>query len=207
MFYLIKTPWLLKKFYPGCIWEVKTNEKAIYLTFDDGPHPLATPFVLDQLKQYNAKATFFCIGKNAEEHTELYKRITEDGHAVGNHTYNHLNAWKTKEKIYLDDVYEAKKIIESNLFRPPYGRINNFILFQLKKGKYNLKTVMWSVLSGDFDKDLSNENCYLNVIRNSKAGSIIVFHDSYKAFEKLKYTLPKVLKYFSDKGYSFKNIS
>lgn len=206
MFYFVRTYWWLKLFYPGCVWEVKTSEKAIYLTFDDGPHPVATPFVLEQLQQYNAKATFFCIGKNADEHYKIYERIIEEAHAVGNHTYNHLNAWKTKEGVYMNDVYAAKKIINSNLFRPPYGRINNFLVSQLSKEKYNLKTIMWSVLSGDFDKNLSNENCYLNVIRNSKPGSIIVFHDSYKAFEKLQFTLPKVLKYFSDKGYIFKSI-
>ncbi len=150
---------------------------------------------------------FFCVGKNAQEHTELYKKIIEAGHSVGNHTYNHLNAWNTKEKIYLDNVYQAKKIIDSNLFRPPYGRINNFLISQLKQEKYNLKTVMWSVLSGDFDKDISNEKCYCNVVTNSKPGSVIVFHDSEKAFSKLEYTLPRVLKYFSDKGYAFKSIT
>ncbi len=207
MFYFVTTNWWLKNFYPQCIWDIKTDEKKIYLTFDDGPHPVATNFVLDELKKYNALATFFCIGKNAEEHFDLYKRIIEDGHAVGNHTYNHLNGWKTKDKIYLENIFKAKNIIHSNLFRPPYGRITKFQLNQLQGEKYDLKTIMWSVLSGDFDEKLSLESCYLNVVRNAKQGSIIVFHDSAKAFEKLQFTLPKVLEYFTGKGFKFNKIT
>ena len=206
MFYLVRTHWWLKIFYPGCVWEVKTREKELFFTFDDGPHPVATPFVLAELEKYNAKATFFCIGKNVKENENLYSSILREGHAVGNHTYNHLNAWKTKDKAYLENIFEAKQIITSNLFRPPYGRISNFIIARLKGEKYKLKTIMWSVLSGDFDKSLSNKRCYLNVVRNAKRGSIIVFHDSEKAFEKLSYTLPRVLKYFSERGYVFKSI-
>lgn len=207
MFYITKTPWLLKKMYPECIWDIKTTEKILYLTFDDGPHPIATPFVLAELKKYNAKATFFCIGKNVEEHFDLYKKIIDEGHAVGNHTYNHLNGWKTKDKEYLDNIYKAKKIIDSNLFRPPYGRITKFQLNQLQGEKYKLKTIMWSVLSGDFDEEITGEACYQTVIKNSKEGSIIVFHDSQKALDRLQYALPLSLKYFSEKGYAFKSIS
>ncbi len=206
MFYLVKTPWLLKKLYSESIWDIKTKEKNLYLTFDDGPHPLATPYVLEQLKKYNAKATFFCIGKNVKEHFELYKRIIDDGHKPGNHTYNHLNGWKEKDKTYLQNVFEAKKIIDSNLFRPPYGRITKFQLKQLSAEKYKLTTVMWSVLSGDFDKNMSAENCFLNVTRNAKPGSIILFHDSKKSYKKLLDVLPKVLEYFSAKGYKFETI-
>ncbi len=206
MFYLVKTPWILKKIYPDCIWDFKTVEKNIYLTFDDGPHPEATPFVLEELKRYNAKATFFCIGKNVEAHFDIYKRIIEEGHAVGNHTYNHLNGWKTDDKEYLDNIFKAKKIIDSNLFRPPYGKITKFQLKQLPGEKYKLKPIMWSVLSGDFDEKVTREECYLTVSRNAKEGSIVVFHDSGKALPRLRYALPLVLQYFSKKGFEFKSI-
>ena len=207
MYYLVKTPWLLKKFYPECIWDIKTTEKILYLTFDDGPHPEATPFVLEELKKHNAKATFFCIGKNVEKHFDLYKKIIDEGHAVGNHTFNHLNGWKTNDAIYLDNIYKAKKVIDSNLFRPPYGRITKFQLAQLKGEKYNLQPIMWNVLSGDFDPAISSEACYVNVTRNAKQGSIVVFHDSEKASDKLQIVLPKVLQYFKEKGFEFKKIS
>ena len=203
MLYLIKTPWWLKKLWTGCIWNIKTDKKILYLTFDDGPHPLATPFVLEQLKKYNAKATFFCIGKNVKEHFHLYKNVVDDGHKPGNHTYDHLNGWKEKDKFYLDNIFKAKQIIDSNLFRPPYGRITRFQLNQLSAAKYKLITIMWDVLSGDFDKNVSPENCFLNVVRNAKPGSIVLFHDSEKSFSKLSYALPKVLDYFSKRGYEF----
>lgn len=206
MFYLVRSPWWVKKFYKDCIWQMETTEKILYLTFDDGPTPEVTDFVLTQLKNYNAKATFFCIGKNAEEQFDIYKKIIEEGHAVGNHTYSHLNGWNTTDENYLADIAKAKTIIDSNLFRPPYGRISKFQLSQLKGKKYNLKPVMWSVLSGDFDKDISGDECYLNISKNAKEGSIIVFHDSPKAFNKLRYVLPLVLKYFSEKGFVFNKI-
>ena len=126
MFYLVKTPWLVKKLYPECVWDIKVTEKILFLTFDDGPHPEATPFVLEQLKKYNAKATFFCIGKNVKENFEVYKQLIAEGHKPANHTYNHFNGWKTKDKEYLDDILKAANIIDSNLFRPPYGKITKF---------------------------------------------------------------------------------
>ena len=204
MFYLIKAPWLLKKFYSECIWNINTEEKTLYLTFDDGPHPQATPYVLEELKKYNARATFFCIGKNVKEHFDIYKQIISDGHKPGNHTYNHLNGWKTNDKEYLEDIIEAAKIIDSNLFRPPYGKITKFQLKALQGEKLNLKTIMWDVLSGDFDTSIKPENCYLNVINNAEPGSIIVFHDSLNALPTLQYTLPRVLEYFTEKGFQFK---
>jgi peptidoglycan-N-acetylglucosamine deacetylase len=208
MKYLVKTPWLLKKIYPDYLWSIDTKAKEIYLTFDDGPHPVATPFVLKQLKQYNALATFFCIGKNVIRHPEIYEQILAEGHSTGNHTQNHLNGWKTKNDVYLDDIAEASKTIDSPLFRPPYGRITSFQAKNLKpvmKGK-NPTVIMWDVLSGDFDTSLSPENCLGHVILKSGPGSIIVFHDSEKAFPRLEYALPRMLKYFSEKGYSFKEI-
>jgi peptidoglycan/xylan/chitin deacetylase (PgdA/CDA1 family) len=207
MFYLVKTPWLLKKMYPGCVWDIKTDEKVLYLTFDDGPDPVATPFVLDELKKYNAKATFFCIGSNVEEHFNIYKKVIEEGHAVGNHTYDHLNGWKTQDEKYLDNIFKAKKIIDSKLFRPPYGKITRFQIKQLKGKKYDLIPIMWSLVTGDFDEEISGEECYLNVVKNAKAGSVVVFHDSQKAFERLSYALPLVLKFFTEKGFEFKQIS
>ena len=204
MFYLVKTPLLIKKLYPECLWDVKTNENIIYLTFDDGPTPDVTSYVLDELKKYNAKATFFCIGKNVKEHFDIYKRIIAEGHKPGNHTFNHLNGWKANDREYLDDIKQASNIIDSEFFRPPYGRITKFQLKALQGENFNLRTVMWSVLSGDFDVKISPENCYLNVTKNVKSGSIVVFHDSLKAFTRLEYTLPRVLDFFSEKEFQFK---
>lgn len=206
MNYFIKTPGFVKKIFKDRVWHIDTKEKNIYLTFDDGPHPVITSTILKELKKYNAQATFFCIGKNVLSHPEVYIRVIEDGHAVGNHTQNHLNGWKTKDKIYLEDIALAKKYIGSNLFRPPYGRITSFQQKQLSAPKFELKTIMWSVLSGDFDPSLKPEQCLENVLLNSKEGSIVVFHDSEKAGEKVLFALPKVLEYFTDKGYSFKKI-
>ena len=207
MFYLAKTPWLVKKLYSECIWDIKVTEKILFLTFDDGPHPEATPFVLQQLKKYNARATFFCIGKNVKEYFEIYKQLIDDGNKPANHTYTHLNGWKTKDDEYLNDVYKASTIIDSNLFRPPYGRATKFQLRALKNEKLQLKTIMWDVLSGDFDEKITPENCYLNVINNTTPGSIIVFHDSLKALPKLQYTLPRILEYFSERKFQFNIIS
>ena len=206
MFYSVKTPWWLKLLYKNCIWHIKGTKKTIFLTFDDGPHPTITPFVLDELKKYDAKATFFCIGKNVLQHTDTYRRITIEGHKIANHTHNHLNGWKTDTHIYLQNIEEAKKYIDSELFRPPYGKITKFQLQQLATKKFQLKAIMWSVLSGDFDKNLAPQKCLHNVIKHTKNGSIVVFHDSEKAFERLQYALPRVLDYFSKQGYSFEKI-
>ncbi len=201
MFYLARSPWWLKKIYPGCVWQMPGGEKKIYLSFDDGPHPIATPFVLEQLKAYNAKATFFCIGKNVAVHPALYKQIIEAGHSTGNHTYDHLNGWKTENSLYIDNVMQAKEKIVSPLFRPPYGRATKAQLKVLKQQGF--VPVMWSVLSGDFDKGLAKENCLNNVLNNTGDGSIVVFHDSEKALEKLRYALPKALEHFSKEGFCF----
>ena len=208
MFYFVKTPWWLKRIYASYTWSIPSNEKILYLTFDDGPHPEATPFVLKQLKDHNALATFFCIGKNVVEHPEIYRQIMNEGHVTGNHTYNHLNGWKTSNDIYLKDIALAAKEIDSNLFRPPYGRITSFQAKNLKavmQGK-EVKVIMWDVLSADFDNDCTPEQCLSNVILPTVPGSIIIFHDSEKAFSKLQYVLPRMLKYFSEKGYSFKSL-
>jgi len=206
MFYLVKSPWILKKYFSECTWNIKTDEKILYLTFDDGPDPEATSFVLDQLKNYNAKATFFCVGKNVKEYFDIYKQIISEGHQPANHTYNHLNGWKVKDKIYLEDIKTAAKIIDSNLFRPPYGKITKFQTKVLQQ-EMNFKIIMWDVLSGDFDISIKPENCYLNVINNAQPGSVIVFHDSRKAFLNLQYALPAVLAYYAKKDYTFRALS
>ena len=207
MFYLVKTPDWLKNLYPQCVWSIPSDEKIIYLSFDDGPHPSITPFVLDELKKYNAEASFFCIGKNVLAYPEVYKRIINEGHATGNHSFNHLNGWKTSDSKYLDDIAAAKKCINSNLYRPPYGRIKRSQLRQLSTNRFNLKTVMWTVLSGDFNEKLSPEDCLQNVLSKTKPGSIIVFHDSEKANIRMRYALTASLEYFKGEGYRFKKIS
>ena len=231
MFYTIKTPWLLKRImYPSLIWDKPAEEKILYLTFDDGPHVNATPFVLDQLKQYNAKATFFCIGKNVVQHPAIYRRILDEGHKAGNHTFSHLNGWKTNDKTYFKNIFEAAKYIDSDLFRPPYGRITKFqasvltgTRYKVQSTKYEMqsmndsnskfkiqnskfKIIMWSILSGDFDSKISPQRCLENVVLNTKPGNIIVFHDSAKAWDKMSFALPKVLEHFSKQGYSFKSL-
>lgn len=206
MFYLKKTPWLFKKMFPERIWKIDTDEKILYLTFDDGPHPDATSFVLDELKKYNAKATFFCVGQNVKENFAVYQRLINEGHKPGNHTYSHLNGWKTNDKNYVEDIAKAAKIIDSDLFRPPYGRITKFQIKAISGEKLHLKTIMWDVLSGDFDASVNGENCYLNVINNAKPGSIIVFHDSLKSFATLQYALPKVLEYYAEREYKFRTL-
>ena len=208
MFYFVKTPWWLKRIYDSYTWSIPSNEKILYLTFDDGPHPEATPFVLSQLKQFTALATFFCIGKNVVSYPDIYKQILNEGHVTGNHTYNHLNGWKTSNDSYLKDISLASKEINSNLFRPPYGRITSFQAKNLKAamGGKEVKVIMWDVLSADFDIDCTREQCLANVVLPTVPGSIIVFHDSEKAFPKLQYSLPRMLKYFAEKGYSFKSL-
>ena len=207
MLYLVKTPWWLKKIYPGCVWQMPPANKTIYLSFDDGPHPEITPFVLAELKKYHAEATFFCIGKNVINHPAAYQQILAEGHSVGNHSHNHLNGWKTADEIYLGDVNLAKEYIHSNLFRPPYGRATKVQLKMLAMPPYELTPIMWTVLSGDFDAKLTKEKCLDNVLQSTKDGSIVLFHDSEKAFDKMKYALPKLLEHFSAKGYSFKKIN
>lgn len=205
--YLIKTPVLLKAIYNRCVWHIKDHANSVYLTFDDGPHATATPFILDLLKQYKAKATFFCIGKNIEEHPELFQRIINEGHAVGNHTYNHLNGWKTNNFIYFKNIGKAQKLIQSNLFRPPYGKITYAQAVGIEKLFPKIRIIMWDVLSGDFDLELTPENCLQNVLETTTPGSIIVFHDSDKAWKRLEYTLPKFLEYCKNKKWNMKKIN
>ena len=206
MLYFTKTPFWLKKLYPSCIWNYSRSDgKKIYLSFDDGPHEVATPFILDELKKVNAKASFFCIGKNVQQEPALYKQILMEGHRVGNHTFNHLNGWKTDSGLYLKNVEQARELIDSNLFRPPYGRISAFQIRNMIQ-KLHYKIVMWDILAGDFDPSVTGRQAADRVIMNSRPGSIVIFHDSAKAFRVLKEALPLVLAYFSGEGYSFETI-
>lgn len=206
MLYLVKTPWWMKKWlYPGYLWSMPRQQKKIYLSFDDGPHPVATEFVLDALKKYNAKATFFCIGKNVAAHPGTYKRILSEGHATGNHTHDHVNGWKTNDKLYFENIAKAAKYIDTDLFRPPYGRITRFQARQAAE-KLGFTIVMWSVLSGDFDTTITPQKCWGNVKRTAGNGSIIVFHDSEKAMERMTYALTEALEYFSKKGFVFEKL-
>ena len=205
--YLVKTPFWLRALYPSCTWKMLGAEKVIYLSFDDGPHVDATPFVLAELKKYNAKACFFCIGKNVAAHKNLYEQILHEGHTVGNHTYDHVNGWKTNTAHYIENKELAGKLIHSNLFRPPYGRITKSQIQKIKADKtLPQKIIMWDVLSGDFDLSLTAESCIKNIIKNTVAGSIVVFHDSAKAFERLKIALPRILAHFTALGYTFEAI-
>ena len=205
--YLIKTPWLLKKLYPNFVWDAEYSPRCIYLTFDDGPIPIVTPFVLNILKQYNAKATFFCIGDNVRKHPEVFEQVKNDGHAIGNHTYNHLKGWDTEDQIYLDNFLEADKLLDTKLFRPPYGRMKKSQLKLLRQAKPGLQAIMWNVLSADFDVNISPEKCLDNVMKHTKGGDIVLFHDSLKAKERMEYALPRAMEIWSRQGYEFRALT
>ena len=240
--YPIKTPKVIQSIFGKFRWRFKTDKKIIYLTFDDGPIPEITPWVLQQLSQYKAKATFFCIGENVRKHPEIFRKIISEEHSIGNHTNNHINGWRTNKEEYLDNVEKAELSFQSavgslqsqwlsgsvsspyrypyqsslqkqttsnhqlstKLFRPPYGKIKPYQANKILKKGYEI--IMWDVLSGDFDLSLSKENCLKNVLKNAQVGSIVVFHDSEKAFKNLEYVLPRALEYFTEKGFVFKSI-
>lgn len=214
-----KMPWLLKQLYPNYVWDFflearKTTDKVLYLTFDDGPVPEATEFVLEQLDAHNAKATFFCIGDNIEKHSDIFNRVITDGHAIGNHTQHHVEGWKTTTEHYVADTLKAQEAINSQiirkqaedemLFRPPYGRIKRQQGEQLRQLGY--KIIMWDVVAKDWQSEVSKEQCLKNIMDNAVNGSIIVLHDSLKALNNVKYALPRVLDHFGSKGYRFEKI-
>ena len=202
--YFIKTPFWLRLIYRSCIWRKSNQERVLYLSFDDGPHPEATPFVLEQLANCNAKASFFCIGKNVQLYPKIYDTILAAGHVVGNHTQHHMNGWKNNTENYITDIQEATKLIDSNLFRPPYGRISFSQIKALRlDSALPQQIVMWDVLSGDFDTTITGDQCAQNVIQHAEPGSIVVFHDSAKAMDRLRIALPEVLAHFSKLGYQF----
>ena len=198
------TPAIIEYLFSGRMWRMPSADKSLYLTFDDGPHPRITNNVLDQLAQYNAKATFFCIGHRVEEYRGTYNRILQEGHAVGNHTHSHFNGWKTDTDQYLADVHQAAGVIDSTLFRPPYGRVSAKQLKQI--GMMGFMTVMWTVLSGDYNKTLSKEACAKRTLSNTKTGAIYLFHDSEKAEQNMMYALEALLIAGRERGNSFKKI-
>ena len=201
---VFKPATLLSLFFRGLTWTIPNDNNEVYLTFDDGPIPEVTPWVLDVLKEKNVKATFFCVGDNVAKNPDIYQRILSEGHTVGNHTYHHVSGWKMKNEDYKIEVDKAAQLIQSNLFRPPYG--------QISPGQYNLlkddyKIVMWDVLTKDYEQSLSSETCYQNVVKGTKSGSIIVFHDSIKAECNLRDILEKSIDYLLDYGYVLKSIT
>lgn len=198
--YLVKTPKIVQALWPAFLWHIPTREKVLYLTFDDGPIPEVTPWVLDTLAAYGAKATFFCVGENAVRHAGIFNRLLAEGHTVGNHTHNHLNGWDTTTTAYLHNVRHCARVVKSNLFRPPHGRL---LPQQRAFLERHYKIVLWDVLSGDFDPAISPEQCLNNVLDNARPGSIVVLHDSLKTIHKLRLVLPAALRYFSERGYRF----
>lgn len=198
--YTVRPPFFLKLFYPELIWRKSNKEKILHLTFDDGPIPEITPFILDTLKEFDVKGTFFCVGENITKHPEIFKRCLDEGHKVGNHTFNHLNGFKTPNEDYLANIQRCQKLLPGDLFRPPYGRIKPRQVKQLS-GSHQI--IMWDVLSGDFDVHITGEKCLNNVIRYSRNGSIVVFHDNIKAIPRVKYALPRTIEYFLEQGYRF----
>lgn len=208
--YIVKTPNFIKKLFNKLVWSFNTSEKVLFLTFDDGPTPEITPFILKTLKQYNAQATFFCVGENIEKHPSIFEELLKQNHSIGNHTFNHLKGWNTRNHLYTENTDKAQQIIEKTvnqskkLFRPPYGKIGFFQSKMLQRKGY--KIIMWDVLSGDYDPTISKEQVLKNVINNATNGSIIVFHDHQKAFKNLEFALPKILEYFSNNQFRFEAI-
>ncbi len=198
--YFVNAPFFLRWFYPKVTFNRSRKEKKVYLTFDDGPIPEITPFILDTLAKHQIKATFFCVGENIEKNRVIFDRLCKEGHQVGNHTYNHLKGWDHTDQIYLENIKKCQDLTKSSLFRPPYARAKKSQLAQLYK---HYEIIYWDVLSGDFDQNVSPEKCLQNVTRYSKNGSIIVFHDNIKAIERVTYALPKTIEHFKKKGYAF----
>lgn len=207
--YLVKSPAVFKWMFPKRIWSLPNNTNTVYLTFDDGPIPEITPWVLDTLKQFKAKATFFCIGDNVQKHKSILKSVLDEGHAIGNHTFHHLNGWKTPSEEYIINSEKFEEILKhmqvqnnttstKKLFRPPYGKMTSKQAHSLQKLGY--KIIMWDVLSADFDTSIPEEECLQNVLKKIKPGSIVVFHDSIKAEKRMKYVLPKVLDFIYKNG-------
>lgn len=201
----VKTHWTIKKLFSNYVWDVPNMENKVYLTFDDGPTPEITKWTLNQLKNYNAKATFFCIGDNVRKYPETFEEVVKEGHSIGNHTFNHLNGWKTNTQNYIENAklfekeYGKLSTETCKLFRPPYGKIKPSQSKILRRMGY--KIIMWDVLSVDFDITITPEQCLQNVLQNVKSGSIIVFHDSVKAFTNLEYVLPRTLEFLEQKGF------
>ena len=201
MFIRAKTPKIFQAIFPSLVWKNTPTEKIVWLTFDDGPTPEITPFVLDTLNRNGIKATFFCLGKKIEKYPEILARIKDEGHSIGNHSYSHPNGFSTCSKKYLQDVEKCQKLVpETNLFRPPFGKLYPW---QISKLKSQYKIIMWDVMGWDFNKNTSAESCLHNVIKNVEKGSIIVLHDHEKSVENLQFVLPKIIMVLKERGFSF----
>ena len=197
-----RPPFFLRWMSPRYLWcDLPSDEKVIYLTFDDGPVPDATPEVLDILDRFGAKATFFMVGANVVKHPDEYNRVCQAGHRIGNHTYHHLNGWHTAPGAYMDDVKRCREVVDSRLFRPPYGLFTPTQYLLLNK---EFRFVLWSVLTYDFDRKISQERCLATALGATGPGSIVVFHDSPKAMENLRFALPRFLELFTSRGYEFR---
>lgn len=197
-------PFWLRAIYPkNLIWRVPTSERKVFLTFDDGPIPEVTPLVISILNKYNIKATFFCVGENVQKYPEVFDLLLKNGHAIGNHTYHHVKAWKTDFNSYLSEIEQCNQLVKSNLFRPPHGQITRKLAQNLSK---DFRIMMWSALTGDYDKKLSGKQCLANATKNTRPGSIIVFHDSLKARERMEYALPLYIEYCIKNEYGFGNL-
>lgn len=194
-------PSWIQKLFPSLTWEVPVSSRTVYLTFDDGPHPEITPWVIEQLNRYNMKATFFCVGDNAKKHPETLTLIKNEGHQLGNHTMHHIKGWNTNTEEYLKDVAECQNYTNTDLFRPPYGRIS---FAQIKALKQNYRIIMWSLLSCDFDKQLNQDEALKGLKKKTENGAIVVFHDSVKAEKNLRFLLPQYLEYLHQNGYECK---
>lgn len=202
--YFSSVPLFLRNILPSNLeWEGNSEDKSLYLTFDDGPIPIITQWVLDILDEYHIKATFFCVGENVGRYPEVYSEVIERGHVTGNHTFNHLQAWKNSSSRYLENVEKCRKLVDSKLFRPPHGQITPSLARTLGE---NYRLIMWSVLSRDFDQSLSGYKCLRNTINQTSAGNIIVFHDSIKAWKRLEYALPRYIEDCLKQGYNFKTL-
>ncbi|RKD92440.1 polysaccharide deacetylase family protein [Mangrovibacterium diazotrophicum] len=196
----IRLPWLLTRLFPGAVFRVKTSQKEVFLTFDDGPVPEVTPWVLELLKREKLKACFFCVGENVQRNPELFQRVQDEGHLVGNHTFNHMQGLKNDDPVYYANVEKAAGYIPGKLFRPPHGLLR---IRQFNKLKADYRFIMWDIISCDFDKRLSPQQVGKNVLRNARPGSVIIFHDSIKAEKNMKQALPLVIKGLQEKGFKF----
>ncbi|MBL7812546.1 MAG: polysaccharide deacetylase family protein [Bacteroidetes bacterium] len=201
MFTPYRVPSLLKRLYPGLVWDIPVKDKHIFLTFDDGPHPVATPWVLETLAPFQAKATFFCVGENVSRYPEIAEQLKSAGHSIGNHTYNHLKGWNVPDQEYLVNTRKAGENTSNKLFRPPYGRIRRSQAKMLQEDGFRI--IMWSLLSCDYLQKLNREQSLNTLCRCSKPGSLVVFHDSARALENMQWILPRYLQEMHDRGFTF----
>lgn len=202
--FIERPPLVYRLLFPGGYWRLPAkNEKVIYLTFDDGPIPEITPWVLDVLDTYNVKATFFCVGDNVRKYPDVYQEVLNRGHRVGNHTYNHIQGIKTLTRNYIANTEKAAQYIDSHLFRPPHGHLR---LPQIWKLRRNYRIILWDLVTRDYSKKLNPEQVLNKVKKYARNGSIVVFHDSLKAEINMKYALPLAIEWLKEQGYVFKTI-